>query len=257
MEFKEFSLAKVGGIIKKNPVLFAGGLVVVIGGLVWYNNSDSSGETIDYAAGTTESASESETSDELDLTALEEDILSKLEDNQEKRFEEFADTTNEYLGSYLSDMFAGFEGQIANYTEQYEVAAPMAQEETMLQKQISNILSTDSLLLETGYNYTAEDIAGMSNWASEEKKAITSGTMGTSKNTKLSSGTKVTYNKDNTVSFGSGKSISTGAALGSENYSSSRTKVSNITKKSGSIESQLSGKTQSEKMSTLKAAGLI
>jgi len=253
MQSQTFSLGKVGGMLKKKPILIAGGLAVLLGGIVWYNKSNSSGETLEYAAGTTEAASGSDSEDQLDLAALEEDLLSKMEDIQDKRFEEFETTQS----SYLSDMFAGFEGQIEKYAQKYEIAAPIVPEETMLQKQINNILDTESLLLETGYNYSVEDITGMSNWATEEKKSIASGTMGTSKNPTLSSGTKVTFNKDNTVSFGSGKSTSSGKAIGSDRYSSSRSSVSKITGKSGSIESQLSGQSQSEKRSTLQRAGLI
>jgi hypothetical protein len=252
MNSQTFSLGKVGGMLKKKPMLIAGGLAVLLGGIVWYNKSNSSDGTVEYAAGTTEATSGAEdTSDQLDLTAMEEDLLSKMEDIQDKRFEDFETAQS----SYLSDMFAGFEGQIEKYTQKYEIAAPIVEVESLLQKQINNVLSTESLLLETGYNYTTEDIAGMSNWATEEKKAIALGAMGTSKNP-TGFGGKVTFNKDNTVSFGSGKITSSGPSIDEKTSASARAKVSKATGGSGTIESQLSSKSPNERVSILKKAGL-
>jgi len=262
MEMQEFNIGKIGGkignFIKKKPVLIAGGVVVLIGGIYYFMNQGTN-ETVYYAAGDTDSASgASEESSEVDLTELEQKLMEQIDSQYEDLRISTASDLASMFSSLVSDLSDYTEiSDTAKYVERYEIAAPAVVEETQLQKQIANILNTESLKLETGYNYSAEDIEGMSNWANEEQKAISSGASGTSKNAKVSSGTKVTYNKDGTVSFGSGKSTSSGKAVGSENYSSSNKAVSSITKKSGTIESQLSGKSQSEKRSILKSAGLI
>lgn len=212
MEMKEFSFKKLGGTLKKKPVLAIGG-VVLAGGLIYLfsRRGGESSSWVEYGAGDlTESASDGGGSGggEIDLIGLEEELLSKLFEASDSRFEEF-ETNQE---KYLTSIFSGLESQIVAYVSQFQrVDTPIqTQQPTNLQPLNTNynldnialIEGSKALTFSPGVSYSPGQVDVIAGWVVEDNKAISGGAMGTSKNPAglAGSGMTVTYSDDK-VSF--------------------------------------------------------
>ena len=226
METKEFSFKKMTGTLKKKPALLIGG-VVLAGGLLYLftRRGGESSTWLEYGAGDlTESASDGGGSGgaEIDLTGLEEELLSKIFEANDARFEEFEAGQEKYL----TDVFSGLESQIAAYVEQFQRVDTPAQTQQPANQQpvndrffdsISLIEGSKALTFAPGVSYTPGQVDVIAGWVSQDNKAISSGAMGTSKNPAglAESGMTVTFSgSDGKVSFN--PSTSTAPAVKTE-----------------------------------------
>jgi len=140
-----------------------------------------------------------------------------------------------------------------------------------LSKQVDNILKTPSFYYDpkTANQYLPVQIASMSAWATAEQASLAKGEIGTSLNVGDVGLTTVYYPTGHVAFVPSGGSApaaptspapgNAGAianALSPASQVAANKSVSNITGKTGTIESQLSGLSASEKLAVLGSAGL-
>jgi len=222
------SIEKVGAIIKKKPLLVGGILAAVIG-LAYYTRSSGSTETATLASGygDVEDAAAASSNDD-DLQGLLEQMLA----DQNDFLGQLTDINNDNtaaiaagLAGFLDSQSGGTAADVETVAAVQTIPAVQAAEQTYSAK-TSLIFGGDG-----GGNITGTDAQ------------LTEFYNGGSRNT---GGNYTIEAKDWTP-----------AKSGKGSNSDTRAKVSKVTGKSGTVESQLSGMSQSQKLSSLKKAGLI
>jgi hypothetical protein len=290
-----FEIQELTKTIKKNPVPWAiGAGVAVIAGLVYFRGKES-GYIVeaypeqpllpeDIAAGP---GSPGDVTD-----AQLQELLAELERMRHEDLAQFGEM-NAALMESLTRTLESYVNQTYYQQPQQPVIEPLPQQPQPVieplpqqpQPQVSpELLQKAEYIYQTptiyfqpsGASYTPQQVEVMYNWALEENAALSRGYAGTSKNPVglAESGMTVTYYPTGHVEFrprgSSGRSSSSRSSSPSsyanpslaeaarrESSGETRAAVSKVTGKSGSIESQLKGMSASQKLETLKKAGLI
>lgn len=255
----------------KKLLLYAGGgLVVLIGGYALFRGRQ---QSVTYGAAAAEPVEDTaDSSDDGAGSVSEEEILKRLEELT-KNQDDLAGNLGT-LGGYLSELM---ESQAEGYYQQVQQYEPYPEFEvitppSVLQQQVDLLMDTPSFTF-SPRDYTEAQVGVMAGWAADEQAALSMGYAGTSKNP-VGAGANdliVEYHPTGHVSFrpsgstktptpstaASGAAGDIARATSKSSQSKARSSVSKVTGKSGSIESQLSGQSSSQKLATLKKAGLI
>lgn len=273
-----FEIEEITKSIKKNPTpwLVGGALAVIAGIAIFRRKQDGYITTAspELPVLPTENEIATGTAKPGDITdAMLQELLVKLEQGRHEDLQQIAEW-NAKLMENLSKSLESYVKQQPPY-QQPIPQIPPEQIQQDLYKKAETIYNTPSIYFQPkGASYTPQQVDVMYNWALEENLAISRGYGGTSKTPEglAQSGMEMVFYPTGHVEFrprgssgGSspshyadtpaGQALKTAHERESSGYT--REAVSRITGKSGSIEEQLSGMSASEKLSTLRAAGLI
>lgn len=265
-----FEIKELVNTVKKNPVPWAiGAGVAVIGGYFVFRQKSSGYVTEAYpekpflpkeiAAG------EAKPGDISDAQLAE--LLAELERARHEDISQLAELNRQFMES-LTRLLESYTSQQLTSVPQQPVQEPQLSQDLL--KKAETIYATPTILFsEKGTKYTPKQIDVMHSWAIEEQAAISRGTQ-TSKTPSglAASGMTVTYYPTGHVAFTpkgqkappTPKTYSSdpvGQALAKAAQVDTSAKLSAVTGKTGTVEKQLAGMTQAEKLSALRKAGLI
>jgi hypothetical protein len=264
---------KAANSIKKNPLPWAIGGCAALLGVVFLTRRGGEGyltsaypetplmpdDLGDVGSGTGEPGG-------LSDTALL-DLLAQMEASRAADLQEIAAQQQTFLQS-LASVFSQYAKQQEQY-QQYpqQPYPPTMQPNSELMAMAEYLYSTPSLIFsEKGVEYTPAQVGTMYDWAMEENAAISRGAAGTSALPTSLAGSDliVTYYPSGHVAF-TPRGQERPADPGPSNFQQqveargvqAAQQLSGITGRSGTIEQQLSGMSQSEKLDALRSVGLI
>lgn len=270
-EFEKIG-TKIAASLKSQPLLWGvgGAAVIGVGAMAMKGKSG-----ISMAAASPDQlargGSGTEKEDTTENGNFSDEISQKLEEIMRSRDEDAHNITG-----LTAAIAALAERQNQQYTPEYQRTEPLPDKGMgdSLMSAVDKIMKTPTFTY-APRDFSTEQVYVMAGWADQEQNALASGYAGTSKNPMGAgdTGMIVEYHPSGHVSFrpksdssptptpstaapGAGGDIFR-AANDSGRMSSNRSALSAVTGKSGNLESQLSGMSQSEKLSSLKSAGLI
>lgn len=271
----DFEIQELTKTMKKYPVPWAiGAGIAITAGLVYFSKKDSKWEYVypeqpflpeqsflaeDIAAGPSRPG---------DVTEVQiQEMLAELE---RLRHEDLVQM-GEMNAALMESLTRTLESYVSQQTQQ-PVTEPLPQVSAELLQKAEYIYRTPTIYFQpSGASYTPQQVEVIYNWALEENAAISRGYVGATKNPEglAESGMTVTYYPTGHVEFKPKSSKASSSKPSAyvnpvlsevarrETSGETREAVSKITGKSGSIESQLEGMSASQKLETLKKAGLI
>lgn len=268
-----FDIQELTKTVKKNPVPWAiGAGVAVIGGyLVFRQKNGYVTEAYpeepllpkEIAAGEAKPGDVSE--------AQLAELLAELERARHEDISQLAELNRQFMESLTRSLESYTRRQLTSVPQQPVQEPQLSQD---LLKKAETIYATPTILFsEKGTKYTPKQIDVMHSWAIEEQAAISRGTQTSKIPVGLAaSGMTVTYYPTGHVAFvPKGQKappapreyapdpVSQAFKKAAEREKTGWTsqQVSKVTGKTGTVEQQLAGMSQAEKLSVLKKAGLI
>lgn len=273
-----FDIQELGKTVKKNPVPWAiGAGIAIVGGYIVFRQRSSEGYITEaypeqavlpkgMASGEIPAGGAGAGYSDLTSAQLQK-LLGELEQDRHEDVSQLAEMNRQLFESLTSVLEQYSRTQVQSVPQQ-PVQEPVVTQDLL--KKAETIYATPTIIFsEKGTKYTPEQVDVMHSWAVEEQAAISRGTQ-TSKNPVglAASGMTVTYYPTGHVAFvprgqeppPAPKDYAPGPvsqALKKAMSVDTSAALRKVTGKAGTVEQQLAGMSQAEKLSALKKAGLI